>query len=33
MGALTAEKGYEEPRMQALMARLSAANNFFDGTP
>lgn len=30
IGALTRERGYEEPRMQKLMARLSAANNFLD---
>jgi hypothetical protein len=30
IGALTREKAYEDPRMQALMARLSSAANFLD---
>jgi hypothetical protein len=32
MGALTADKGYDQPGMRALMARLSSTNNFFDGS-
>lgn len=31
IAALTAEKGYDAPRMRALMSRLTSANNFFDG--
>jgi len=33
IGALTRERGYDEPRMRALMSRLSAANNFLDPGP